>query len=179
MSFEVNKILGSLLTALIIGIVAGLLSHVLVPTPTVEKPGYPIAVKEAPVTVAEAPADDKPIPVTPEMFAKADPAKGEDIARKCAQCHNWEKGGPNKIGPNLYNVIGRARATAPGFSYSDALKKLGGNWAPQDIANFIFKPSAYAPGTKMTFAGLPKPEDRADVLAFLNKQSDSPVDLSK
>ena len=68
-------------------------------------------------------------------------------------------------------------AAEPGFAYSDAVKKLGGNWTPEDIAEFIYKPSAYAPGTKMTFPGLPKPEERADVIAFLNSKSDSPVDL--
>ena len=76
-------------------------------------------------------------------------------------------------------MIGRPRGSVAGFGYSDAIKKLGGSWSVQEISNFIYKPSAYAPGTKMSFPGLPRAEDRADVLAFLNKQSDAPVDLTK
>jgi cytochrome c len=179
MSFEVNKFVAGLLMAMIIGIVAGLIGEGVVSTEKPAKAAYPIAANEAAAPAEAAPAEEKATPITPEQFAKADPAKGEDIAKKCAQCHTWDKGGANKVGPNLYGVIGRARASAAGFSYSDAIKKLGGSWTAQDIAAFIFKPSQYAPGTKMTFPGLPKAEDRADVLAFLNKQSDAPADLSK
>ena len=126
---------------------------------------------------AAAPAaDEKPAPLTP-MLAAADPAKGEQIAKKCTQCHTFEKGGPNRIGPNLY-VVGRARATEAERLF-DAVKKLGGNWQPQDIQAFITNPRKYARAPKSTFEGLPKPQDRADVLAFLNKNSDSPVDLTK
>ena len=183
MSFELNKFFGGLLMALIIGIVAGLVATGVVPNETPEKPAYPIAVKAeaggGAAAESAASGSEKPAPLTPDQLAKADPAKGEEIAKKCAQCHSWEKGGGNKVGPNLYGVIDRARASVPGFAYSDAVKGLGGNWTPQDIAAFIFKPSQFVPGTKMTFPGLPSPQDRADVLAFLNKESDTPVDLTK
>ena len=180
MSFEMNKVLASLLTALIVGMVTGLIAEGLVSPKKLETNAYQIVATETSgATEAAAPADEKPAPLTPEMLAAADPVKGEQIAKKCLQCHTFEKGGPNRIGPNLYGVVGRARATEPGFTYSDAVKKLGGNWQPQDIAAFIFNPRKYAPGTKMTFEGLPKPQDRADVLAFLNKNSDSPIDLTK
>jgi cytochrome c len=179
MSFEINKMIGALLLAMIIGIVSGLISQVVIPLPHLEKDTFPIAVKEAPAAAAPVAAEDKPTPLTPELLAKADPAKGEEIAKKCAQCHSWDKAGGNKVGPNLYGVIGRPRGSVAGFGYSDAIKKLGGSWSVQEISNFIYKPSAYAPGTKMSFPGLPRAEDRADVLAFLNKQSDAPVDLTK
>jgi cytochrome c len=180
MSLEITKFVAGLLTALIVGIVGGLIGQVVVPVEKLAKDTYPIEVKEAAAApAAAAPADDKPVPLTPEIFAKADLAKGEETAKKCAQCHNWEKGSGTKVGPTLYGVIGRARASVAGFGYSDALKGLGGTWTPQEIGNFIYKPAAYAPGTKMGFAGLPKTEDRADVIAYLNKQSDAPVDLTK
>lgn len=181
MSFEINKVLAAVLTALILGMVTGLIAEGIVPAgEKLAKNSYPIAVTASSESAGPAPAaDDKPAPIPADIFAKADPAHGEEIAKKCAQCHTFEKGEPNKIGPNLFDVIGRPRASIEGFSYSDAVKKLGGAWTPQDIAAFIFKPSAYAPGTKMTFPGLPKPQDRADVEAFLNKESDHPVDLSK
>ena len=179
-AFEFNKIAAAILVALIVWMVTGLVAEELVPSTKLEKDAYQIA-GAAPAATQEAAAPaapEKPAPITADQWAKADAAAGETIAKKCGACHTFEKGGPNRVGPNLYNVIGRARASEPGFTYSDAMKKLGGNWSPQDIAAFIFNPKAYLPGTKMGFAGLPKPEERADVLAFLNKQNDKPVDLA-
>lgn len=180
-SFEFNKLAAGVLVALIVWMVTGIVAEELVPSEKPAKDAYPIAGAAAPAAgkqEAAAPAAEKPAPITADQWAKADATAGEAIAKKCAACHTFDKGGPNRVGPNLYGVIGRPRASEPGFTYSDAIKKLGGNWEPQEIAAFIFNPKAYAPGTKMGFAGLPKPEERADVLAFLNKQSDKPVDLS-
>ena len=182
-AFEFNKIAAAILVALIIGMVSGLIAEELVPSKKLEKEAYPIeggapagsAPQEA---AAPAAAPEKPAPLPADLLAKADPAAGEAIAKKCAVCHTFDKGGPNRVGPNLYGVIGRPRASEAGFTYSDAVKKLGGTWTPQDIAAFIFNPKAYAPGTKMGFAGLPKPDDRANVLAFLNTKSDKPADLA-
>jgi len=179
-SFEFNKLAAGILVALIVWMVTGIVAEELVPSENPAKDAYTIAAA-APAAAspeAAAPAAEKPAPIPADLFAKADATAGEAIAKKCAVCHTFDKGGPNRVGPNLYGVIGRPRASADGFTYSDAVKKLGGNWTPQEIAAFIFNPKAYAPGTKMTFIGLPKPEERADVLAFLNKQSDKPVDLS-
>ena len=94
-----------------------------------------------------------------------------------ASCHDWTKGGPNKIGPNLYGVVGRAKASHPGFDYSAALKGKGGEWSYAELFNFLRQPAAYAPGTKMSFAGLPRPADRLNVIAFLRTQADSPAPL--
>jgi cytochrome c len=178
---QINKIVAALLIALIVWMVSGLVADGLVPLRAPEKPGYVIAVATpaAAPQVASAPAAPaKPAPIPADLFAKADLSAGEALARKCEACHSFEKGGPNKVGPNLYGVIGRARGSVDGFTYSDAMKKLGGNWSPQEIAAFIASPKDYLPGTKMTFAGLPKPDERADVLTFLNKQTDKPVDLA-
>src|SRR5579859_599806 len=178
-SFEFNKLAASLLVALIVAMVTGLVAEGLVHPKKLETAAYPIAGGESAATETAAAAPEKPAPIPAEIWAKADPAKGADIAKKCAACHSFDKGGANKVGPNLYGALGGPRAHEARFQYSDAMKKLGGTWAPQEVAAFIFNPKAYLAGTKMGFAGLPKPEDRADVIAFLNKQSDSPVDLTK
>jgi len=179
-SFEFNKIAAGILVALIAWMATGIIAEELVPSEKLVKDAYPIA-GAAPAAAspeAAAPAAEKPAPIPADLFAKADATAGEAVAKKCGACHTFDKGGPNRVGPNLYGVIGRPRASIDGFTYSDAMKKLGGNWEPQEIAAFIFNPKAYLPGTKMGFAGLPKPEDRANVLAFLNKQTDKPVDLA-
>jgi cytochrome c len=179
-SFEFNKLAASLLVALIVAMVTGLVAEELVHPKRLEQAAYPIAGGESTETkVAAAPAAEKPAPIPADLLAKADPAKGADIAKKCAACHSFDKGGANKVGPNLYGVIGGSRAHEASYQYSDAMKKLGGTWTPQEIAAFIFNPKQYLPGTKMGFAGLAKPEERADVIAYLNKQSDSPADLTK
>jgi len=117
-------------------------------------------------------AAEKPIAF---YLASADPAKGADVFKKCAACHNADKGGPNALGPNLWGGLGEPVGQgAHGFAFSDALKSKGGTWDWDSLSAWLKSPKAFAPGTKMTFAGLSKPEDRANVIAFLNKQSDAP-----
>ena len=111
-------------------------------------------------------------------MSQADAAKGEDVFKKCAACHNADKGGANALGPNLYNVVDEAAATGrAGFAFSDALKSKGGKWTFDNLNAWLTSPKAYAPGTKMTFAGLSNPQDRANVIAYLNKQGDHPLPL--
>jgi cytochrome c len=102
-------------------------------------------------------------------MAKADPAKGQQIAKVCLQCHTFEKGGPNKIGPNLFGVVADENiASVPGYTFSAALSKdKDQKWDPEKLNVWLFKPQQFAQGTKMTFAGLPKAQDRADVIAYL------------
>jgi cytochrome c len=135
-----------------------------------EKMGYVVeGVEEE--SGAAAPAE-KPIAF---YLASADPAKGAEVFKKCAACHNAEKGGPNALGPNLWGVLGETvGAGAHGFPFSDALKSKGGTWGWDNLSEWLKSPKAFAPGTKMTFAGLSKPEDRANVIAYLNQQSDAP-----
>lgn len=118
----------------------------------------------------------KPLPV---RLAAADIDKGKTVAKKCVSCHSFEQGQPNKVGPNLYNVVGGPRGHAQGFAYSDAIKKKEGAWTPEDLDHFLTKPSAFIPGTKMAFAGLPSGQDRANVIAYLNSLSPSPKPLPK
>jgi len=110
-------------------------------------------------------------------LASADPVKGEQVFKKCAACHNAAKGGPNALGPNLWGALGKPHGHVPGFAYSDALKSVPGVWDWTSMSAWLHNPKKYAPGTKMTFAGLSKPEDRANVIAYLNQQSDSPLPL--
>ena len=138
-----------------------------------EKMGYPIAgvVQEGEGGGAAA---EEPIEA---YLAKADLAKGQQIFNKCMACHNAEKGGPNQLGPNLWGVIGEPIGQGRGFAFSDVLAKKGGTWNWDNLSQWLTSPRTFAPGTKMTFAGLGNPQDRADVIAFLNAHSDSPKPL--
>jgi cytochrome c len=116
----------------------------------------------------------------PAVFylASADPNKGSEVFKKCTACHNADKGGANGTGPNLYGVVDAAIGHhAAGFSYSPALTGKGGNWTWDNLFAWLKSPRDFAPGTKMTFAGLSSPQDRANVIAFLNSKSDAPKPL--
>ena len=139
-----------------------------------EKMGYPIAgVQEEGQGGAAA---EQPIEA---YLAKADPAKGQQVFNKCMACHNADKGGANQLGPNLWDVIGEPFGQGKGFAFSDALSKKGGTWNWDNLSKWLTSPRTFAPGTKMTFAGLGDPQERADVEAFLNTKSDSPQPLPK
>ncbi|MBL8658221.1 MAG: cytochrome c family protein [Rhodospirillales bacterium] len=114
-----------------------------------------------------------------KMVAAADPAEGEKVFRKCQACHNADKGGPNKVGPHLYDVVGRPKASVADFNYSPALKGLSGEWTDEALFQYLENPKSFAPGTKMTFAGLSKPEDRAAVISYLRAHSDNPPPLQQ
>jgi cytochrome c len=173
-SFEINKILGAVLFTCLcllgINIAAGAIFSPRVPA----KPGYDIAIPEKPEgggAPAAAPQES-----IAELLANADPKRGEQIARVCQTCHTFEKGGPNKVGPNLWGVVGRPKVE-PGFNYSAAMKAKGGDWTVDDLNQFLTSPRGYIPGTAMSFAGLPRGPQRADVIAFLNTLSDNPKPL--
>ena len=131
--------------------------------------GYPIegVVEEG----AESAVAEKPIEF---YLASADPAKGEAVFKKCMACHNADKGGANALGPNLYGVLGEPVGKGHGFAFSDALAGHGGSWDWKTLSDWLSNPRKFAPGTKMTFAGLSNPVDRANVIAFLNAHSDAP-----
>jgi cytochrome c len=133
-----------------------------------EKMGYPI---EGVELEGEGGAEaEKPIAF---YLASADPAKGQAVFNKCTACHNAAPGGPNALGPNLHGIMGASVAAKPGFAYSPALKEKGGTWTWDAMSEWLKSPKAYAPGTKMTFAGLGNPQDRANLLVWLNSQGSS------
>jgi cytochrome c len=142
------------------------------------KPGYNIAVKEHPAGQKAAPKEpEKPIGV---LLANASPEKGQNSAKKCAACHTFEKGGPNKVGPNLWGIVGSGRGEGRGgFDFSAAMKKKGGKWTFEELNQFLKNPREYIPGTKMTFAGLTRDSERADVIDYLHTLSDNPLPLPK
>ena len=160
-------VLGAGIVALGSSIVAGELFHQERP----EKMGYPI---EGVVAEGEGAEAEQPIET---FLAAADPAKGEQVFKKCAACHNAEPGGANALGPALYGVMGNPVASHPGFAFSAALKEKGGQWDWAQMSAWLANPKKFAPGTKMTFAGLSNPEDRANVMAFLNSRDSSPLPL--
>ena len=136
-----------------------------------EKMGFPI---EGVVVEGDGgAAAEKPID-----FSVADAAAGEQVFKKCAACHNADKGGANQLGPNLWGVFGEEIGKgANGFAFSEALAGKGGTWNFDNLSDWLSNPKKFAPGTKMTFAGLSKSEDRANVIAFLNTHGDSPQPL--
>jgi cytochrome c len=169
-SFEWNKIIASVLTAMIVAMVAGILASQIVRPSHIEKAVYLPPGAEGGATAATAsaaPAAPKLEPIGP-FLVKADPKKGEQVAKVCLQCHTFEKGQPNKIGPNLYGVMDEKIASVPGYQFSSALSKhKDEKWDPARLNVWLHKPQDFAPGTKMTFPGLPKEQDRADVIAYL------------
>ncbi len=175
-SLEVNKVLAAILTAGIIASGTGVVSRIIFHPRAPEKNAYPIEVTATAGGGAKEAKEEEAPPIA-VLLASASPEKGQTIAKACQACHNLGKGDPNKIGPHLYGVLGRDVASVSDFSYSDALKKKGGKWDYEDLNQFLSSPKAFAPGTKMTFAGLRKPQDRADVIDYLRSLSDSPEPL--
>jgi cytochrome c len=168
-----NTIAGWVLFAGIVALGSSIVAGEMFHSERPEKMGYPIegVVQEGESGGAEA---EQPIEF---YLAKADPAKGQQVFNKCAACHNAEKGGANQLGPNRWGVLGEPVGQGRGFAFSDPLAKKGGTWTWDNLSQWLNSPKAFAPGTKMTFAGLSNPQDRADLIAFLNQHSDAPKPL--
>lgn len=175
MNIETNKIAGAVFGSLLFVVGLNIVAGGLFAPHKPEVPGYDLPAAEAASSgPAAAPAAVEPLPI---RLAKADPAKGQASAKKCMACHDLSKGGPNKVGPNLYGVVGRPVASHEGFNYSSAMKAKGGTWTYEEIDRFITSPKSYVPGTLMAFAGIAQPQERADVLSYLKTLSDNPVDF--
>lgn len=166
-----NKIFAALLVAGIVAMLGGFVSKTLVHAETPDKPGFPVEAAEG-GTGAAAAAPKGPEPVL-GLIAAANVEQGQKLAKACAACHTFDKGGPNRVGPNLWGVVNRAKGKHEGFSYSSAMAEKGGAWGYADLNHFLYKPKDYVAGTKMTFAGIKKPEDRAAVIAWLRTLADS------
>jgi len=174
-SFEWNKIIGAVLGTAIFIFVVRQVAEVIYEPEVPAKPGY---VVEGVVENAAGPAAAPVAEVIPDwgtVLPAADIAAGKTVSVKCEQCHDLSKGGPNKIGPNLYGVVDRPRATHPGFDYSGAMKSKNDPWTYDELFKYLKSPQGYVPGTKMTFAGLPREQDRINLIAYLRSNADSPA----
>ena len=178
-SFEINKLIGGLLGTVFVVFSVGIVSDSLFASPELEKPGYIIEAAEPADGAAGAPAEAaKSIG---ELLATADATKGAAVFKKCQACHSGEKGGPNKVGPDLWEIVDRPVAHHEGFSYSAGMKDFakGGEekWTYDNLNHFLMSPKGLVKGTAMGFAGLKKDDERADVIAYLRTLADSPLPL--
>ena len=176
MSMEWNKIFGAVLLAGLIAMLTGFAAEVLVHPKELEQNAYVVAVPQGQGAATTAAAPSGPAEIGP-LLASADPAAGQAAAKACAACHSFDKGGPNKVGPNLYGIIGAPKGHIQGFAYSEGLIKTGGQWDYASMNKFLYSPKEYAPGTKMTYAGLKKDQERANIIAYLRSLSDNPAPL--
>lgn len=176
-SFELNKIIGAVLGTCILLLVTSFTANALFASKAPEKPGFAIAAKEEGAT-KEAAAPAAPSEPIEKLLQTASVEKGQAAAKVCTTCHTFEKGGPNRVGPNLYGIVGDKRGVdRNGFNFSAAMKTKGGTWTYDDLNKFLTNPKAFIPGTAMGFAGIQKDSQRADVIAYLRTLSDNPEPL--
>lgn len=171
-SFEFNKIFAAVLVAAIVAMLGGFISKKLIHPHDLETDA--VSIEGGPVASAGPAAAAMPEPIL-HLIATADVAQGEKLSKACAACHAFEKGGPNKVGPGLWGVVNAQKGHHAGFAYSEALIAKGGAWSYDSLNKFLWKPKAYIDGTKMSYIGMKKPEDRAAIIAWLRTLADSPA----
>ena len=177
-SFELNKIIGAILLVALLVIGIGKVSNLVFKVNKPEKSNYKV---ELDVETAETKGDEelvqREIVDIDALLSTVDLAHGEKVFKKCSACHSIKSGGGNKIGPALYNVVGRKVGVLDDYKYSKALAEYEKNWSFEELNGFLLKPKDWIKGTKMAYAGLRKEKDRASVILYLNKYSDSPLPL--
>ena len=176
-SFEINKIMGAVLGTCLILLALNIGAGALFTAHPPAKPGYNIEVPEHPTEEANKPAEPE-VPFG-TLLASADAGRGEIVSKKCIACHTFDKGGKGLVGPNLWGIVNRPKASVGGFNYSAAMKGQSGNWTINDLNMYLQNPRAMVPGTAMVFLGIPKGAERADLIAFLNSRTDNPAPLPK
>ena len=182
---EVNKILAAIIMAVLIITLIGQAGDIIVNIKhgnhhghdLIQETAYKIEVPESEDGQSKVAIKDDVIEPISQLLINASIDDGRGLFKKCGTCHSYNKDGPNKVGPNLWNIIDRPKASVQGFTYSNALAEIGGKWTYEEIAEFLYKPKKYAKGTKMNFIGLKKVKDRANLVLFLREQSDNPVSL--
>ena len=176
-SFEINKIVAAILLVALMLIGISKIYNVIFHVDKPDKPGYTVEVEQvlSETTILNNEVEEK-IDIA-AIMALGDVASGEKIFKKCVACHSINKGGKNKIGPALYNVVGRKIGGVADYKYSKALVAYGKEWNFEELNGFLLKPAKWIKGTKMAYAGLRKEEDRASIIKYLNQNSDSPLQL--
>ena len=173
-SFELNKVIAAVLMVALLVIGLGKIADGVFHVKKPKNPGYQVEVESKLTSgTSQAAKAVEQIDIA-AIMALGDIASGEKIFKKCAACHSIDKGGKNKIGPALYNVVGRAVGGVNDYKYSKALASYDKEWTFEELNGFLLKPASYIKGTKMSYAGLRKEKDRASVIKYLNQKSDSP-----
>ena len=177
-SFELNKIIGAILLVALLVIGIGKVSNLVFKVNKPEKSNYKV---ELDAETAEPKGEEEPVQREivdiAALLSTGDLAHGEKVFKKCSACHSIKSGGGNKIGPALYNVVGRKVGVLDDYKYSKALAEYEKNWSFEELNGFLLKPKDWIKGTKMAYAGLRKEKDRASVILYLNKYSDNPLPL--
>ena len=177
---EVNKILASIFVAVIVVSLISILGDAFINEKNNQQVenAYYIDISEMKTNDVVTNTQNEEISEQISMFlTSASFEKGEKLFKKCSACHSYQKGNANKVGPNLWNIINRPKASVQGFTYSKALAEFSGNWGYEELSQFLYKPKEYIQGTKMNFSGLKKVQDRADLLLFLREQADIPAEI--
>ena len=170
---ELNKLVGAVFAAGLVFMAVNVGVDEALHEQPLEMTVYPVP-EAAAAAAGDAIAEDAG-PSVLELIAMADMNAGKKLMKRCANCHDLAQGGSNKIGPNLWDVVGADVASRGGYSYSSALSAVDGDWSYEALDAFLAKPKNFAPGTKMTFAGLKKPVDRANIIGFLRMLSETPA----
>ena len=176
-SFEINKIVAAVLLVALLIIGISKVSNVIFFVEKPKTPGYSVEVEQVSSNISSASEVKEEKVDIAALMSLGDVASGEKIFKKCAACHSIVKGGKNRIGPALYNVVGRDVAAVGDYKYSKALDAYEKSWSFEELNGYLIKPAKWIKGTKMAFAGLRKEKDRASVIKYLNQNSDNPLPL--
>jgi cytochrome c len=174
-ALRINKIAAALLSGVLLIMVFGKIGNILVDPKTDISNAYPIEVPEKNQIKSKV-VEEVVIEPILALLSTANLESGQKISKKCVACHGFDAGGPNKVGPNLYNIVNKDQGKAD-YAYSKVLASLSGKWSYEELNKFLYKPKLYSKGTKMNYAGLSKTKDRANLIAWLRTKSDSPVSL--
>ena len=178
-ALEINKILASIIVAFLLLGFIGHIGNLIVKVEPLEnqETAYKIEIPETSVDSTTQKVSNDNIEAISSLLVNASLDKGEKNFKKCGICHNYKKDSQSKIGPNLWNLINRSKASVKDFAYSKALVNHEGKWTYEELNRFLYKPKEYIKGTKMNFAGLSNIEDRANLILWLRQHSDNPVPL--
>tara|TARA_B100001057_G_scaffold122875_1_gene121750 strand:+ start:1629 stop:2168 length:540 start_codon:yes stop_codon:yes gene_type:complete len=176
-SFEINKIVAAVLMVALLVIGIGKISNIVFHVEKPKTPGYQVETDQVVGLTDKVTEATKEIVDITALLAMGDVAHGEKIFKKCAACHSINKGGMQKIGPALWNVVNREIGSVSDYKYSKALTAYGKAWTFEELNGFLIKPAKWIKGTKMAYAGLRKEKDRASVIKYLNQNSDNPLPL--